>query len=197
MLRSYGTYSGRAARATAAGEGDAMDRWTVAGMLRRNVAARGDDPMFRFGGATVTWGEHHMRACRVAHALAAEGVGRGTRVAFLDRNGLAFFEVLFGGAMCGAVNVAVNWRPAPTEMAAVIDDARAEVLVVHPEFVPCLTAMESGLPSVSRVVVLGDAKAGGERGGASDLARRVGYEDWMADRGAHDTGYEGGTDDIA
>src|SRR5580704_16979141 len=128
MHRWYGTYSGRAARARATGEGGAMDRWTVAGMLRRNVAGRGDDPMFRFGGDTVTWAEHHARACLVTHALAAEGVGHGTRVAFLDRNGLAYFEVLFGGAMCGAVNVAVNWRLAPAEMAAVVDDARAEVL---------------------------------------------------------------------
>jgi long-chain acyl-CoA synthetase len=174
-----------------------MDRWTVAGMLRRNVAGHGDDPMFRFGGDTVTWSEHHARACRVAHALVSEGVGRGTRVAFLDRNGLAYFEVLFGGSLCGAVNVAVNWRLAPAEMAAVIDDARAEVLVVHPEFVPCLAAMESGLPSVARVVVLGDPKADADGGGASDLARRVGYEDWIAERPVHDSGYKGGADDIA
>ena len=56
-----------------------MDRWTVAGMLRRNVAGRGDDPMFRFGGDTVTWAEHHARACLVTDALAAGGVGHGTR----------------------------------------------------------------------------------------------------------------------
>ena len=98
----------------------------------------------------------------------ADGVGTGDRVAFLDRNGLEYFEVLFGGALSGAVNVAVNWRLAPAEMAAVIDDSRAQVLVVHPEFVPCLAAMESGLPSVTRVVVLGDAKVDG------DLGRRVG-----------------------
>ena len=30
-----------------------------------------------------------------------------------------------------------------------------------------------------RVVVLGDAKAEADRGGASDLARRVGYEEWL------------------
>ena len=121
----------------------------------------------------------------------------GDRVAFLDRNGLEYFDVLFGGALGGAVNVAVNWRLAPTEMAAVIDDSRAKVLVVHPEFVPCLAAMKSGLPTVSRVVVLGDPKMDADVGGASDLARRVGYEDWLAGLPTTDPGYEGGPDDVS
>jgi long-chain acyl-CoA synthetase len=118
-------------------------------------------------------------------------------VAFLDRNGLAYFEVLFGGALAGAVNVAVNWRLAPAEMAAVIDDSQAAVLVVHPEFLPCLAAMESGLPCVTRVVVLGDAKADADVGGASDLARRVAYEDWLGAADAVDPGHIGADDDVS
>ena len=174
-----------------------MRRSSVAGMFRANVADFGGKPMFRFQGATVTWAEHYRRACRVAQALLAEGVGIGDRVAFLDRNGLEYFEVLFGGSLGGAVNVAVNWRLAPAEMAAVIDDSRAKILVVDTEFVPCLAAMESGLPWVSRVVVLGDPKLDGDVGGASDLARRVGYEDWLADHAATDPGHEGGPDEVS
>jgi len=166
-------------------------------MFRANVVDHGDKPMFRFQGTTVTWAQHHDRACRVAQALRAEGVGVDDRVAFLDRNGLEYFEVLFGGAMSGAVNVAVNWRLAPTEMGAVIDDARAKVLVAHQEFVPHLAAMESGLPWVTRIVVLGDPKADADLGGGSDLARRVGYEDWLADHPGGDPGYEGGPDDVS
>jgi long-chain acyl-CoA synthetase len=174
-----------------------MRRSSVAGMFRDNVAEYGDKPMFRFQGATVTWAEHYERTGVVAQALLAEDVGTGDRVAILDRNGLAYFEVLFGGALSGAVNVAVNWRLAPSEMAAVIDDSRAKVLVVHPEFVPCLAAMESGLPSVSRVIVLGDPKVDADVGGASDLARRVGYEDWLAEQVGADPGYRGAPDDVS
>ena len=64
-------------------------------------------------------------ACRVAHAAAREGVNVGDRIAFLDRNGMAYFDFLFGGSLIGAVNVAVNWRLAPSEMAAIIDDSQA------------------------------------------------------------------------
>ncbi|HXQ90839.1 MAG TPA: long-chain-fatty-acid--CoA ligase [Acidimicrobiales bacterium] len=172
-------------------------RSSVAEMFRDNVVEFGDRPMFRFQGTTVTWAQHHQRACRVAHALRADGVGAGGRVAFLDRNGLEYFEVLFGGALTAAVNVAVNWRLAPAEMAAVIDDSRAGVLVVHGEFVPCLAAMESGLPWVSRVVVLGDPKDHADMGGGSDLARRVAYEDWIADQPAVDPGHRGGPADVS
>ncbi len=174
-----------------------MDRFTVAGMLRANVADYGAKAMFRYQGSTTTWSEHFARACAVSQALEAEGVGPGQRVAFLDRNGLAYFEVLFGGALLGAVNVAVNWRLAPAEMAAVIDDSRATVLVVDAEFAPCLAAMESGLPTVRRIVVIGDPAADADSGGASDRTRRVGYEDWLADRSVLDPGYQPASDDVS
>ena len=174
-----------------------MEPLTVASMFRKNAAEHADKAMFRFGGRTVTWAAHHTRACAVAHAMHADGIGVADRVAFLDRNGLEYFEVLFGGALIGAVNVAVNWRLASAEMAAVIDDARAKVLVIHPEFLPCLAGMASGLPSVTRVVVLGDPKADADAGGASDLARRVAYEDWLADRPTDDPGYRGSPDEVS
>ena len=174
-----------------------MNRFTVAGMFRANAAESGDRPMFRVAGTTVTWAEHYRRASSVAQALVGDGVTPGDRVAFLDRNGLAYFEVLFGGALAGAVNVAVNWRLAPAEMAAVIDDSGATVLVIHPELAPCLAGMESGLPAVRRVVVLGDATAASDVGGASDLARRVGYEEWVGACDPIDPGHVGQADDVS
>ena len=80
----------------------------------------------------------------------------GDRIAFLDRNGMAYFDFLFGGALIGAVNVAVNWRLAPAEMAAIIDDSGATVLAVHADYLPALAEMPSDLPAVRRIVVVGD-----------------------------------------
>ena len=175
-------------------------RSTVAGMLRANAQAFADQPMLHLDDRTVTWAQHYRRACAVAGALRGEGVGPGDRIAFLDRNSIEHFEVLFGGALAGAVNVAVNWRLAPAEVAAVVDDARATVLVVHPDYLPCLAAMDSALPSVRRIVVLGDPKEGVEDrtgGGALDLARMVGYEEWSAGDDAADPGHTGGEDEVA
>jgi len=173
------------------------ERFTVAGLLRTHASARPDAPMLTLHGNTVSWATHYQRACTLANALAAEGVGPGERVAFLDRSGMAYFEVLFGGALAGAVNVAVNWRLAPAEMAAIIDDAAARVLVVHADYVPALAQMASGLPAVRRIVVIGDPRVATGGGGASDAARRVGYEDWLADRPATDPGHRGTPEEVS
>ena len=73
--------------------------------------------MITYGQRTISYAEMDERSSRVARALAAEGVAAQDRVAFLDKNGPEYFEVLFGGGKINAVNVAVNWRLAPAEMA--------------------------------------------------------------------------------
>ena len=110
--------------------------WTpsVAGILRHWAAVQPDAPMLTLGDTTVTWGECYERAVAVAAGLAADGVAPGQRVAFLDRNGIEFFEVFFGCALLGAVSVAVNWRLAPAEMAAIIQDAGAVALLYGPDY---------------------------------------------------------------
>jgi long-chain acyl-CoA synthetase len=90
-------------------------------------------------------------------------------VAFLDKNGITYFEVLFGGSLLNAVNVAVNWRLAPPEMAFVINDAEAKVLVVATDFLGQLEELAADLTTVSTIVVVGDAEHG-----------HLPYEDWLA-----------------
>jgi long-chain acyl-CoA synthetase len=162
-------------------------RFTVAGMLRTNSSETPDAAMLVDRESRFTWSEHFGRSCRVGNALRSEGLSRGSRVAFLDRNGAEYFETLFGGALGGIVNVAVNWRLAPEEMAAVIDDSGAEVLVVHSDYRECLSEMTGGLGSVRRIVLIGDD-------GHSDLSagyqsRSCGYEDWIADQPETDPGH--------
>ena len=101
------------------------DRFTVAGIIRHLSAAQPDHEMLVLGDERRTWGGEFEVACKVAQAARRDGLGVGDRVAFLDRNGIAYFDFLFGGSLIGAVNVAVNWRLAPAEMAAIIDDSRA------------------------------------------------------------------------
>ena len=86
--------------------------------------------MITYGQRTISYAEMDERSSRVARALAAEGVAAQDRVAFLDKNGPEYFEVLFGGGKINAVNVAVNWRLAPAEMEYTINDAEAKVLFV-------------------------------------------------------------------
>ncbi|MFZ0665251.1 MAG: long-chain-fatty-acid--CoA ligase [Acidimicrobiales bacterium] len=166
-------------------------RFTVAGLFRTNTEEFGDRPMLVDRGRRFTWAEHHARACRTGHALLSEGLNPGSRVAFLDRNGAAYFETLFGGALSGIVNVAVNWRLSPEEMEGVIDDSRAEVLVLHPEYLKCLDNMPRRLPLVRRIVVVdGEASQAVGDGLADDYSvRSVGFEEWIGDHPESDPGH--------
>ena len=73
-------------------------------------------------------------------------------MAFLDRNGIEYFEVFFGCALLGAVQVAVNWRLAPSEMAAIIEDAGAAVLFYGPDYAGAVEEMIPQLATVRRYV---------------------------------------------
>jgi long-chain acyl-CoA synthetase len=166
------------------------ERFTVAGLLRTHARERPDDEMLVEGALRRSWREQYEQSSRVARALEAEGVGAGDRVAFLDRNGTAYFDTLFGGAMLGAINVAVNWRLAPAEMGAIIDDSRAGVLVVHPDYAGALAAMPGGLPHVRRIVHLGGDAPGGD-------ARSVAYDGWLAGHPPTDPGHVGEPGDVS
>ena len=156
---------------------------TLAGLIRERARDHGDRPAIVFGDDVTTYGDLDRRSNQVAHALRAAGVGPGDRVAIIDRNGPEFFELLFGAAKLRAVLVAVNWRLAPSEMAFIVTDATASVLVVGAEVVDQLGEMGE-LPLVRLTVGIGHAP---------DL---VDYADWLAAQPGDDPGLATDDDDV-
>jgi acyl-CoA synthetase (AMP-forming)/AMP-acid ligase II len=154
---------------------------TAPGMLRQLAAAQGDAPMLTAGDRTLTWGQLYHRARRMSHALAASGVHRGDRVAFLERNSIEYFEVFFGCALMGAVPVAINWRLATPEMAAIVDDSRASVLFFGPEYAAAAKDIAAAVHGDRQWIPLDDLDA---------------WLDIHADPDAADPGFEPGPDDV-
>ena len=107
---------------------------SIANIVRRFAAETPDGTAIKFGSRRVSWRELDQRSTRAAAGLQASGISRQQRVAFLAKNCLEYFEVLFGAAKLNAVVVAVNWRLAPAEIAYTINDAGANVLIVGPDF---------------------------------------------------------------
>jgi long-chain acyl-CoA synthetase len=169
----------------------ARDRYTVAGLIRHLARQQADEEMLVQGAERRTWAQEFDVACSVAQAARREGLGVGDRIAFLDRNGIAYFDFLFGGSLLGAVNVAVNWRLAPAEMGAIIDDSGAPVLVIHTDYLAALKDMPTALPSVRRIVVIGDDAA------VCADARAVSFAAWIEGAVSDDPGYVGGPDEVS
>ncbi len=135
---------------------------TLAEIIRTHGVDQPDETMVVLGEDSRTFGQMLASSAQVANALTAAGVGPQDRVAFIDKNSVEYFEVLFGGTMINAVNVAVNWRLAAPEMAYVVNDAHSKVLFVHTDFIDQLNAMRGDLTTVETIVVMGDASLAGE-----------------------------------
>ena len=97
-------------------------------IVERAAREFGEREALSSGDRRISYRELDERSNRVAQALREAGVGRQDHVAFLDMNGPEYFEVLFGCVKIGAINVGINWRLAPGEIAYTINDAEAKAL---------------------------------------------------------------------
>ncbi len=158
---------------------------SIADVIRTHGAERPDAAALEMEGRSVTFAELDRRSSQVAQALVAAGVRADDRVAFIDKNGLEWFEVTFGTAKLGAVNVSVNWRLAPAEMAQIIEDAQAEVVIVGREFVSHVEKIEGDLSGVRVIVAIGSHE------------RWPTYDDWVEAQQAEDPGASSSGEDIA
>lgn len=142
-------------------------------LIRTNAAERRDEIAVVDDDGELTWGELYERAQQVAAGLAAAGVGNQDRVAFYDKNGIDHFEVFLGAALLNAVCVDVNWRLAGPEVAYIVHDAAAKVLIVGGEFVETYRSFAGDVPDVELTLVIGDA-------GAVDGLEGAGIEEYDA-----------------
>ena len=67
----------------------------VADIILTGAAEKPDAEILVFEGRRITWAEMRERAARVANALTADGIGPRDRVAYLDKNGVEYFELAF------------------------------------------------------------------------------------------------------
>jgi fatty-acyl-CoA synthase len=86
-------------------------------------------PAMTSAGQTTTYGALTSRVARLASALDSIGAGPGSRVAYLGANHPAFLESLFATAALGAIFVPLNARLSAAEIAFMLGDSGADVLL--------------------------------------------------------------------
>ena len=95
------------------------------------------------GGFSLTYRDLDSFTSKVAQALIAKGVSEGSAIGFLGKNSVPFFEILYGVAKAGATLLPLNWRLAPVELSAIVDDSRPMLVFVDEEFLPQLEAVRN------------------------------------------------------
>jgi fatty-acyl-CoA synthase len=95
----------------------------------------------------LTFAELNERTARIASWLEAAGLGKGDRIAWLGKNSLSYFTLFYGAARAGIIMAPIGWRLTPPEIAHVLADGGAKLLVYEKAFA---SAAEDAAKNASR-----------------------------------------------
>jgi long-chain acyl-CoA synthetase len=103
------------------------------------------------GERAISYPEIHARIARAATGFKSLGLGGGTPVAMMLRNDFALFEVSGAAAALGSPVVPINWHLKTEEVAYILADSGAEILVCHADLWP---QIRDGLPQHLKLFVV-------------------------------------------
>ncbi len=125
--------------------------------VARHAFSIPDDVAIRFEDSSLTWAGLHDRVLRLAAAFAAHGVGEGDRVAILTTNRPEFVETVIAANALRAIAVPLNFRLAPAEVAYVLGDSGAALIVTDAALEPLARAAIAQADDPPPVIVAGPA----------------------------------------
>jgi fatty-acyl-CoA synthase len=145
--------------------------------LERHALMQPNVTALRFLGNTVTWEGLQRRVAALADALSRRGVGFGDRVMILMLNRIEFVESVLAANMLGAIAVPLNFRLTPAEIAFLVEDCEARVMITEAVLAPVASGVRDIQSLVNMIVVAG--------GSTDDSV--FGYEDLIDEPGdAHE-----------
>jgi acyl-CoA synthetase (AMP-forming)/AMP-acid ligase II len=118
----------------------------------------GDRAALVYSDRETSFRDLHDRCKRLANALTTIA-SRGDRVSILSQNRPEYVEAYFGVPMAGMALNFLNYRLAPRELARIIADAEASVLLCEAEYLDTAGQIREQIPSVKTVVAIGDGRA--------------------------------------
>lgn len=124
---------------------------TLLESLAASAAASPHKAVFDFEGRVTDFATLDRQTDQIAAALSAAGITPGERIAYIGKNSDVYFAALYGAMKAGVVMVPVNWRLAGPEIAVIIEDAQARLILVGPEFSATIAAE---LPNLSGVQII-------------------------------------------
>ncbi len=142
--------------------------------LSRHTMMQPDTTALRFLGKTTTWRELDRRVDALADALSRRGVGLGDRVLVLMLNRSEFVEAVLATNRLGAIAVPVNFRLTPAEIAYLVGNCGARLVITESVLAGVAKAVRALDPTtLATVIVAGSATD-------DDV---IGYDDLLAEEG--------------
>ena len=129
----------------------------------------GDKPALVTEAATITYGELLAAAQRFAGGLRAAGCGNGERVTLFSANRWEWVAAYHGALLAGCVVNPVNSMLTGPELAEIVNDCGARVLVASAACLERIGSWFAAIPTVTHVIGF-DGSGGGEDHGVVGFA---------------------------
>jgi acyl-CoA synthetase (AMP-forming)/AMP-acid ligase II len=111
------------------------------------------------GDARLTYAQLEERSNRLAHFLAAQGIGAGDKVGLYLYNCNEYLEGMLACFKVRAVPVNVNFRYVDEELSYILNNAEMAGCIHHREFVPHLAAVRAAAPKLKTLIAVDDGTA--------------------------------------
>ncbi len=130
----------------------------VGSIATRNARRYGDKIALVDANANrqVSWRDFNSRVNRLSHALLAQQLHKGDRVAIYSRNSLEYLELFMACAKTGLVVEPMNWRFTADEIATTLLDGTPRGILVSAEYGAPYRSIRNRLTSIEFVVGIGD-----------------------------------------
>ncbi len=148
-----------------------------ANWFRQRALRSPERKALRFEGRDWTYAEMQQAIEDCAARLAALGIKKGERVAFLGFNQPMFLFAMFAAARLGAILVPLNFRLTGPELAFMIHDCAASALIVDADHRPVIEPQVEGLRSLKAFLAAEDEARWIEGPPPPTAAVRVGEDD--------------------
>ncbi|MET3496201.1 ATP-dependent acyl-CoA ligase [Variovorax boronicumulans] len=132
---------------------------TLPAMLQRQSSQFAARALLRMAGRQWTHGDAAEAAAVRAGALAQAGVVRGDRIAVMCGNRIEFLESFLGAGWLGASVVPVNTASMGPQIAYLLADSQAKLLVVEAGFLERLKTADLARTALREVWVVGESDA--------------------------------------
>ena len=130
--------------------------FNLADLFEAAVDAFGEREYLVAGDRRLTYGGMEARANRLAHHLAAQGVGPGDHVGIYALNSVEWVETAWAVFKLRAVWININYRYVEEELRYLFSNADLVALVHQRQFSPAVGALLPELPKLRHVVVVDD-----------------------------------------
>src|SRR5271157_579020 len=149
--------------------------FNLADLFEAAVDAYPDREYVVADGKRRSYAEMEARANRLAHHLAAHGIGPGDHVGIYAYNSVEWVETAWAVFKLRAIWININYRYVKDELRYLLTNADLKALVHQREFSPLVAALLPELPDLRHVIVIEDGSEVEPTPGA------IGYEEALAE----------------